>query len=186
MEGYPVMYIHEMDIRFNLAETWSAGDPVSANDVESVMLHESGHGLQLLDVYGIGDIGEVMYGVYTTGSTRRTLSSDESDGIIYIYGSDATNIDDVSGDFGGAKISLSPTPAKDCGRLNIELAAESNVRIEIVDISGRIVSVPFDGRLSAGQNLIAWNVARSMPNGVYFARANIGRESVSVKLIVLR
>jgi len=185
MGGWPDMYIYEMDIRFNNDYPWSTGDPVTQNDVESIMLHESGHGLQLLDVYGIADLGEVMFGVYTTGDTRRTLSTDDNDGIIYIYGADPTDIGEVR-EATGTKISLSPSPAKDNGHIDIELATESNVRIEIIDISGRIISVVFDGVLNAGANLIPLNIGNSLPNGIYFAKVNTGREIVSEKLIILK
>jgi len=84
--------ILECDIVFDDSYTWSVADncPSGSFDVESVALHEFGHGLQLLDLYGdVGD-GEydgakVMFGRIRSGADKRDLHQDDQDGVQWIY-----------------------------------------------------------------------------------------------------
>lgn len=55
-------------------------------DLESILLHELGHTLPLLDLYGIGDEVKVMCGIMTIGNLRRNLSIYDEAGIKYLYG----------------------------------------------------------------------------------------------------
>ena len=85
--------IIECDITFNSNLTWNSGS--GSYDVESISLHELGHWLNLRDIYGdIGDgyydKGKVMYGFTSSNTTKKTLSSDDADGIIWIYGAATT------------------------------------------------------------------------------------------------
>ncbi len=186
LDGWPVMYIHEMDIRFNLAEPWSAGDPVSANDVESIALHEAGHGLQLMDVYGIADIDKIMYGVSTTGTAKRTLHTTDNAGIIYIYGNDATQIDEPSESGEFAQVSVTQSPSFGHGNIELNLPVGADVRVEIIDITGRSVAEPFEGNLDAGLSRIPYEIPSAKPSGVYFAVVRTGGEFYSKKIVVLK
>lgn len=186
LSGWGIMYIVEMDIRLNAAHSWSTSTPATDNDVESITLHEAGHGLQLMDVYGIADIGKVMFGVSTTGTYLRTLHADDNAGIIYIYGSDATEIEEPAEIFTTAEMSLSPRPARDFGHIELNLANAGNVRVEIVDITGRTVSVPFDGRLESGRTAVPFDISGAHPAGVYFAVARVGGQTLSEKLVLVK
>jgi len=67
-------YIKELDIVFNSAETWNySTNPPGGNeiDMESVALHELGHGQQLGHVI---DRNDVMYFAIGAGEYRRTLN----------------------------------------------------------------------------------------------------------------
>jgi hypothetical protein len=79
----PITWVIEY---FNTSCTFSI-DGSSGYDVNTVALHEFGHWLQLLDIpeYQFWHIGKVMYGTYT--GIKQSLTQDEIDGIIYIYGS---------------------------------------------------------------------------------------------------
>jgi hypothetical protein len=79
--------IVESDIAFNDAFTWSDGAVASSYDVQTVATHETGHSLNLRDLYGPGDTSDVMYGQTASNSTKRSLSGDDQAGILYVYGS---------------------------------------------------------------------------------------------------
>lgn len=79
--------IIESDIIFNdHSFNWGIDGYPTKMDVETIALHELGHWLQLLDMYGSADSGKVMHGYGSYGSIKRTLSADDTAGIVAIYG----------------------------------------------------------------------------------------------------
>jgi hypothetical protein len=185
--SHPNWHIYEMDIRFNLAETWSAGDPVTANDVESITLHEAGHGLQLMDVYGVLDVGKVMYGISTTGYALRHLSGADNDGIIYIYGSDgSTEIEEAEIVGSSMELNLSSNPTRGQTAFAIELGNPEHVRVEVFDILGKRLSIPFEGNLPAGTHSFSWQPEDSSPSGIYFLRASTASIAANRKFALIR
>ena len=79
--------INEADIQFNTNFDWSIITPTPNNkmDVQSVVLHELGHWLKLLDLYGEYDSVKAMYGYGAYGQMKRTLTSEDQQGIQRIY-----------------------------------------------------------------------------------------------------
>ena len=80
--------ISECDIQFNTGFPFST-DPIPPNDkmdLQSIAVHELGHWLRLLDLYGANDTNKVMYGFSSYGQVRRNLTSDDQSGIQWIYG----------------------------------------------------------------------------------------------------
>ncbi len=78
--------ILECDIEFNDYYDWSPGQL----DIQSLALHEFGHCLNLNDLYGLvdgypNDSIKVMYGFGSPGELKRSLHSDDQDGIRWIY-----------------------------------------------------------------------------------------------------
>ncbi len=81
--------ILECDIVFNDKDySWSTSSNPSNGqyDIQTVALHEFGHWLFLLDLYGDNDTEKVMYGITDSGILKRSLSPDDIAGIQYIYG----------------------------------------------------------------------------------------------------
>ena len=94
----PPLEITECDLILNSANyTWSTDTPTPANamDVETVTLHELGHWLKLLDLYGSADAAndsaKVMFGFGGAGPayTKRSLHADDIAGAQWIYGAPA-------------------------------------------------------------------------------------------------
>ena len=100
--------MQECDVLFNEDIPWSTepSTPSGAFDVESLSLHEFGHWLVLLDLYGNVsgyplDLDKVMYGTSGGGPewTKRQLHADDRSGVQWIYPG------------GGCTYSISPTSA---------------------------------------------------------------------------
>ena len=81
--------------------TWSTNDNPNGSqmDVQNICTHEFGHFLQLLDLYNDSDWQKTMYGYAGTGETyKRSLTDDDKNGIIHIYGSGPGDDDDDDDD----------------------------------------------------------------------------------------
>jgi len=106
--------INECDMLLNSALNWSTSTstPANAFDVESISLHEFGHWLVLLDLYGneigyVSDLGKAMYGFGGAGPewNRRELHADDVLGVQWIYpgGTQCTySISPTSASYGAA------------------------------------------------------------------------------------
>lgn len=69
------------DCHFDEDERWTRGDPVSGIDLDTVALHELGHGIGLNHS---ADPDAVMYAYY--GGARRELHADDVAGAQHVYG----------------------------------------------------------------------------------------------------
>lgn len=78
-------YLWEADMTFNDTYNWGGG-AAGTFDVQTVALHEFGHWLTMRDLYGEGDSDEVMFGICSEGTQKRTLRADDSAGVGWIYG----------------------------------------------------------------------------------------------------
>jgi len=50
-----------------------------------------------------------------------------------------------------------PNPFNNNLKIPIELMGDSQVRIDVMDVSGRMIDMVFDGKLTSGSNLLEWN-----------------------------
>lgn len=82
---YGGLTVYESDIVLNDNYTWAASATGSAWDVQTVVLHEMGHTVGLLDQYP--NLTRVM-GAGVWGQNKRVLTQDEIDGAIFLYGAD--------------------------------------------------------------------------------------------------
>lgn len=80
-----------------------------------------------------------------------------------------------------------PWPNPTHAGVNFAFAGRGAGRIDIVDVTGRLVATPWQGEL-AGEQTARWtgqdDQGRSVPNGIYFARLQAGSEH-SVRRIVI-
>ena len=85
----------ECDVIFNDAHNFGDGASNSFFDIQTIMVHEFGHWLNLRDIYGdigdgIHDSAKIMYGFGSEGVVKRRLHSADISGIRWIYGTEAT------------------------------------------------------------------------------------------------
>jgi len=80
--------IREADIQFNTQFPFSADPTPTSNkmDLQTTALHELGHWLNILDLYGDNDSSKAMYGYGSYGVVKRILNSGDQSGIRWIYG----------------------------------------------------------------------------------------------------
>ena len=83
------------------------------------------------------------------------------------------------------------TPLRGEGaRADLTLSASVHVRLDVFDLSGRLVRTAFDGELPAGTHEMRWD-GRSAgggraPTGVYFLRATAGRDVAVARTVMVR
>jgi hypothetical protein len=110
----------ECHVTFSTAYSWGDGSGMTI-DIATVAIHELGHWLFLRDLYGSGDSGKVMYGWGSEGVVHRTLSSGDTAGIRYIYGTAPVTPDTI------APTTTSDAVASYAGVASVRLTATDNV-----------------------------------------------------------
>jgi hypothetical protein len=84
-----------------------------------------------------------------------------------------------------------PNPFNPSTTVSFTLPVESQVRLEIYDVSGRLVARLIDGaKLSGGPHEVEWNgretSGRTAASGIYIYRLVAGKETLSRKMVLLR
>jgi hypothetical protein len=83
-----------------------------------------------------------------------------------------------------------PNPFNPLTHIRFELARPCRARLEVYDLTGRIVRTLLDGRLAAGPHDRLWDgrddMARAVPAGVYFYRLQAGTFSMAKKTLLLK
>jgi hypothetical protein len=84
-----------------------------------------------------------------------------------------------------------PNPFNPSTTISFSLPGECAVRLEVYDVSGRLVARLIDGeRRAAGLNNVEWNgrdvSGRSSASGIYIYRLTAGKETISRKMVLLR
>ncbi len=82
-----------------------------------------------------------------------------------------------------------PNPARGDMRFALTLGEETDARLDVFDLAGRLVATPFAGRLAAGSRTVDWDLARAdggrVPAGIYFARLAAQGRTQFVRLTIL-
>jgi len=79
---------------------------------------------------------------------------------------------------------VAPNPSRATSRIQYTVARTGHMRIEVVDVAGRVVSTLVDGVEAAGRHEAAWRGER-MPAGVFFVRLTTPDRTVSRKIVRL-
>lgn len=83
-----------------------------------------------------------------------------------------------------------PNPFAGATRFHLSLAETTPVRLEIYDVSGRLVARPAGGALPRGEHVLAWDGrdrgGHALPSGVYLYRLLAGDRSRNGKIAKLR
>lgn len=81
------------------------------------------------------------------------------------------------------RLKLYPNPTNGMANLEYTLREPGNVRVEILDITGRVLSLEYSGNLPVGENFLEMNTEKLTP-GMYLVRLKNDNEQVVRKLIV--
>jgi len=81
----------------------------------------------------------------------------------------------------GSAFKVYPNPV--AGQANFALALENpgKVKLEVYDLSGRMVSVVTERVLTAGVQTLSWTVPANLNGGLYFARLQVGDKVQTAK-----
>ena len=82
-------------------------------------------------------------------------------------------------------LGVSPNPVASGGVVRVSVPETGRVRVSVVDVLGREVSVLADGERTAGTHDVALDAGRLAP-GVYVVRVTVGRETVARRVTVAR
>ncbi len=83
-----------------------------------------------------------------------------------------------------------PNPFNPRTTLSFDLESAGLLRLEVFDLQGRLLRVLAEGKLSAGSHQRRWDgrdaAGRPLPSGVYFARLQGERDTLVIKLLLLK
>lgn len=124
-------------------------------------------------------------------STGPTLWDAEFHGEALVPTGPATptvEVDSVGGSGSARLESPRPNPATSRVGIAFSITKRSSVRIEVVDVAGRIVSVVASGTHEPGSHVLAWDGrdggGRPAPAGVYFVRMSVNDTPVARHSVV--
>jgi zinc metalloprotease ZmpB len=85
---------------------------------------------------------------------------------------------------------LGANPVRGNAALNFSLSQAGPARLQLIDVSGRVVRTLVDGSMSAGPHAASWNgrgaEGRSLPSGLYFARLDAEGRSIVRRVLMVR
>ncbi|MCD4701794.1 MAG: T9SS type A sorting domain-containing protein [Candidatus Aegiribacteria sp.] len=150
-----------------------------------------------------GEIYEIDYtdasgqvGIYVTPSTSGTINiyvwahnHDTYDGTIDVTGVGIGEEEGGTAYFNNLN-PVSPSPAFSSTVISFSLAQAGFARVDIFDITGRIVTTLIRDELTAGSHNLVWNLEVSSgtltPSGLYHVRVSSGSFTASTSMIVIR
>ncbi|MBN1163003.1 MAG: T9SS type A sorting domain-containing protein [Candidatus Krumholzibacteriota bacterium] len=141
---------------------------------------------------GIPEPGETRK-LTLTGKLLDGTEFEASDCVIFVgggshFGQDDEDDEDEGEEEKGQRPILEPAypnPFNPVTTIAFYLPENQRVRLEIFDVSGRLVKVLIDGERPAGDNALQWD-ARGLQSGIYFYRLRCADFEESKKIILLR
>ncbi|CAN5495502.1 hypothetical protein BH11BAC2_BH11BAC2_21690 [soil metagenome] len=90
-----------------------------------------------------------------------------------------TGVDDINAEY--ASVNIYPNPSTSLSYMNFTTAAAGNVKIEVQDVSGRLIST-FSDDLPAGDH--QYTMENNLESGVYLVRLIFGEKTVTKKIVI--
>ena len=78
-----------------------------------------------------------------------------------------------------------PNPFNNNLKIPVNLINDSQVKVDMLDVTGRIVDTIFDGGMRSGENILEWN-SRAHASGMYIVRTMIDNKHNYEKTILLK
>jgi len=136
-----------------------------------------------LKAVGLSGNSVIVGGTFLTlaGSPQRNLACLSAVGTVGVEGP-ATTLRV------GELRSVAPNPSRGSVRIEYALASRSPVRLEVVDVRGRVHAKLDEGIREAGPHSVEWSPDRSrrLPSGVYFVVLEAGAHRSVMRLVELR
>ena len=82
-----------------------------------------------------------------------------------------------------------PNPARGFARIPFALPRESDVKIEVIDVQGRVAATLVDGRQPAGRHEVKWDGAGragALPPGIYLVRMRVAGTMLVRRVTLMR
>ncbi len=83
-----------------------------------------------------------------------------------------------------------PNPAAGTAEIRFRLPEDGTVRLVVVDVAGRLVTVLHDGGLEAGDHLVTWDGRTSdggeASSGIYFITLTAGTRTMTERVVLVR
>jgi hypothetical protein len=149
-----------------------------------------------------GDIYEVVYtdasgsvDIYVNPESTGTIdihvwahNHDTYSGTIEVTG---TGVSGGQGPvFSNSLSPVSPSPAMSSAAVRFSLAAAGVTRVDVFDLSGRVVATLASDELAAGPHSLLWDLTdgsgRAVPSGIYRVRVTSGSFCGTAGMVVLR
>ncbi len=113
------------------------------------------------------------YGAPCTGGYTEILKMDDSDAPI----KDASKLQDAH-----MRVDLYPNPTEGEAQIYFELNKKNKVKVELFDLSGRLIATPLDGSLGKGIHQTMVNVEKES-TGLFIVKLTVGDQFYSKELI---
>ncbi|MEQ8625845.1 MAG: T9SS type A sorting domain-containing protein [Vicingaceae bacterium] len=84
-----------------------------------------------------------------------------------------------------ASLNIYPNPSNNIANVSIDLKESNNVQLDVMDITGKVISSDNLGVMAKGNQLIRLNVA-DFANGFYFMNLRVGDEMITRKFTVAK
>ena len=78
-----------------------------------------------------------------------------------------------------------PNPFNNNLKIPINLINDSQVKVDMLDVTGRIVDTIFDGNMKSGENILEWS-SSNHASGMYIIRTTIDNKHNYEKTILLK
>jgi photosystem II stability/assembly factor-like uncharacterized protein len=89
-----------------------------------------------------------------------------------------------------SSLTVQPNPVYSSAKISFHLAEQQQGKIELFDLSGKLVNVLYEGILNKGDNEFTWNVTENktnaLPSGTYICRIVSGKTMASKKIQLVR
>ena len=142
----------------------------------AAVAHYGGFGMPTVVLVG-GNDHRVMFSTLSFSTSDTTIMRDS---IMALMGM-PTGINDVAGNI--SKLSVYPNPATNKVTVSVDLKEQTDLTIDIVDITGKQIAVISKDKNAAGNINRTYNTS-ALANGLYTIRINAGGKVVNRKLNV--
>lgn len=129
---------------------------------------------------GLSNPADIFYNVLT--DTLGVPNSGSGNNTTYYYFGSATSIDESTTDF--YQFSVSPNPISKTAEIKYEIFEEGNVKIELYDVTGKVVKIIVDENQAKGKHSISFDKSNLSVGNYFFTISNAnGTETKKVVIV---